>query len=90
MAKKKRAFVESRDIYAIDGKVAVDFLGRYETLNQDFHKALADIGISAGPLPTANASDKPRDRYREFYNDTTRKLVAEWYALEIAEQGYEF
>jgi hypothetical protein len=90
MAKKQRAFVESREIYAIDGEVAVDFLGRYETLEQDFRKALQDIGISAGPLPMANTSDKPRDRYREFYNDKTRRLVADWYALEIAEQGYDF
>jgi hypothetical protein len=90
MAQKKRAFVQSRDIYAVDGKVSVDFLGRYETLEKDLSKALQDIGISAGALPLANVSDKPRDRYREFYNDKTRRLVADWYAPEIAELGYEF
>jgi Sulfotransferase family len=88
---KKRAYVESRDIYAIDGQVAVDFLGRYETLAQDFAKAMAAIGIpDAGALPMANVSEKPKDRYREFYTDQTRDMIGEWYAKEIEELGYTF
>jgi hypothetical protein len=91
LANKKRALVESREIYTIDDCLAVDFLGRYENLAQGFAKATADVGLrGGGALPVTNASDKPKDRYREFYTDRTRSMVGEWYGKEIAELGYSF
>lgn len=91
MAIKRRAWVESRELYTVDNVCAVDFLGRYETLGDDFAKAMAHAGLKdIGPLPLANVSDKPKDRYRDFYDHTTKAMVADWYASEIAELGYKF
>jgi hypothetical protein len=91
MNNRKRAHVESREIYAIGDDIVVDFLGRYESINEDFRKVLADIGIrDPVVLPVANTSDKPKDRYREFYTERTRALVADWYAQEIEELSYDF
>jgi hypothetical protein len=92
MRSKRRAFVESREIYTVDGAIAVDFLGHYETLEAHFKKALSDIGLDPVlALPAANASEKPKHRpYRDAYNERTQTLVADWYAQEIAEQGYGF
>lgn len=91
MANKKRAWVESLEIYGIDGKSAVDFLGRYETLEQDFCMALADIGLPGSlQLPLTNASAKEGAGYRSFYSDATRRMVGEWYGAEIADLGYAF
>lgn len=91
LANARRAHVESREIYTIDGERAVDFLGRYETIDEDFQKAVQAIGLKEPlTLGKANASDKPKDRYREFYTDKTRDLVGSWYAREIEELGYTF
>src|SRR5258706_396035 len=63
LANKRRALVESRDIYTIDNRLAVDFLGRYETLGRDFATAMAGAGNpDAGGLPVANVSGKPKER----------------------------
>lgn len=92
MRSKRRAMVESREIYAVGDMIAVDFLGRYENLEAQFKQALRVIGLDpASALPRANASENSKHRpYCESYNERTRKLVADWYAREIAEQGYEF
>lgn len=91
MSNRKRAWVQSRELYTINDRLAVDFLGRYENLEADFAKVLADIGLPQdSSLPKANASAKPRNRYCEFYSDRMRDMVADWYAQEIAELGYTF
>ncbi len=92
MKKKKAVYVWNSDVYMIDGRVALDFVGKYENLQADFKTALEAIGLDpALPLPQANRSSKPKDRsYRAFYTPQTRQLVADWYAREIALFGYEF
>ncbi len=92
MKNKKRVYIWNSDIYMIDGKVSLDFVGRYENLASDFSHVLATIGLDDSiTLPQANSSAKPKDRsYREFYTDKTRQLVADWYAPEIAYFGYKF
>ncbi len=91
LTQTKQARYSSWDIYTIDNKVAVDFVGRYENVNGDFKAALKTIGLPSGlDLPIANASDKPKDRYREFYDSRSTALVAGWYASEIKAHGYIF
>lgn len=45
LADEKRAKVDNHALYAIDGTVAVDFLGRYEAIETDFAQALAQAGL---------------------------------------------
>ena len=90
MANKDRAYVWNYSLYTIDGETAVDFLGRYENLNEDLAHALKTIGIeNAAPLQKHNVFRNGAD-YHKFYNDKTRKLVEDWYAPEIEMFGYEF
>ena len=49
MGSRRRAFVSNYAIYSIDGALAVDFVGRYESLEEDLNKALADGGRQAPP-----------------------------------------
>jgi len=87
----KQARYSSWDIYTIDNKVAVDFVGRYENVTRDFASALTSMGLNEDlELPMANVSDKPKDRYREFYDSRSKALVAGWYANEIEAHGYTF
>jgi hypothetical protein len=90
MQNKAKALVDNYPLYAIDGKIAVDFIGRYENVMDDFAYVLRTIG---GPhldsLPKLNASPEHRD-YRTHYTEATRRLVDEWYEPEITAFGYRF
>ncbi|MCO8125280.1 sulfotransferase family protein [Stieleria sp. TO1_6] len=70
------------------GELLVDFLGRFENLNQDFDQICQRIGITAR-LPTLNVSKQARD-FRQFYDDQTVELVRQAYQDDIRYFGYEF
>ena len=71
----------------IDGKLMVDFVGRYENLAKDFHYICEVLKINAD-LPHINSSGN-RD-YRLFYNQNTKKIVAENFKEDIDLFGYTF
>jgi hypothetical protein len=70
-----------------DGKLAVDFVGRFENFEEDARHALDRIGISA-EVPRLNRS--ARGDYRDYYTSLTRDLVAKRFARDIELFGYEF
>jgi len=93
MARKKRAYVTSHEIYTIEGTVAVDFVGRYESLDGDLTTALERAGVDRHlDIPLSNVTrGRKRDlAYQSYYTSLTRELVADWYTPEIALFGYEF
>ena len=93
MQDRRRAFVTNYAIYTIDGELAVDFVGRYENLQDELAKALDLAGVGRHlKVPRTNVTpdkDQARD-YRSYYSDATRERVAEWYAPEIALLHYGF
>ena len=84
--------IELQSDYVVDlhGRVLVDFLGRYENLEEDFNEACRRIGI---PPPTLlhkrQATDRQKD-YRSYYTPKTEALVRDWYAPEIELLNYGF
>ncbi|NEQ09195.1 MAG: sulfotransferase family protein [Moorea sp. SIO4E2] len=70
-----------------DGKLIVDFVGRYETLAQDFDYICKVLSIDAS-LPHLNKTIH-RD-YRSYYNEKTKKLVGEYCQEDIDLFGYTF
>ena len=90
--KDKKAHINNFGVYSIDGNLAVDFLGRFETLEKDLRFALEHVGLStAEALPDAKTRFRPGSvPYRDHYDDDTRNIVADWYAQEIKLLGYEF
>lgn len=90
MEQKRRSFVDNWNIYTMDGEVVVDFLGRYESLEDDFTEIKERLGLPADlNLPEVNKSSKTTT-YHNYYNDYTRELVEQWYANEISECDYRF
>ena len=87
-----RARIDNYDIYSIDGDVAVDFVGRYESLADDLKLALGHVGLSLeAELPRAKTTFRRNALpYRDYYDDDTREIVARWYAREIELLDYEF
>jgi hypothetical protein len=70
-----------------DGKIIVDYVGRYETLTQDFDYVCRVLKIKAS-LPYLNSS-KHKD-YRSYYTEDTRKLVEKHFKEDIELFGYTF
>lgn len=91
-------YVESRrcpvdyPLYTRNGELAVDFVGRYENLESDFHAILDRIGLPLESLPTrANTQFRISPKsYQDYYDDRTRQLVADLYAKEIELFDYRF
>ena len=93
MASRRRAYVDNYQLYTIEGALAVEFLGRYERLEEDLNAALERAGVGQKlKIPRTNITpnkDESRD-YRSYYSPETRARVAEWYQPEIALLGYGY
>ena len=93
MRDRRRAYVDNYQLYTIDGALAVDFVGRYENLEEDLNNALRLAGVLHRiDVPRTNVTpnkDATRD-YRSYYSPETQAIVAEWYQPEIALLSYGF
>lgn len=72
-----------------DGSIPLDFIGRFERLEEDFARVCNRLGIPDSSLPHLT---RQRDRrpYSAIYDETTRRIVADRYGEEIAMFGYRF
>lgn len=69
------------------GRLAVDFVGRFERLAEDF-AYIADRVHPGAALGVTNPSR--HEGYRTYYSDVTRAIVGEFYHRDIALFGYKF
>ena len=78
-------------MYTIDDKVAVDFIGKFENLSEDFAYILDKVGLphDLSKMPTAKNSDR-KSSYRKWYGQQERKIVESLYRKELEEFGYNF
>lgn len=80
-------------IISIGDKLVLDFVGRYETLEDDFARLLNHLGYKHSvPLARAKAGFRSADErdYRRFYDDETRELVGQRQAKMVEVFGYTF
>ncbi len=70
-----------------NGQLIVDYVGRFETLNQDFAHVCEQIGRDV-ELPHVNKSN--RSHYSSYYDDESIALVGELFAKDIEHFGYTF
>ena len=67
----------------------MDFIGRFENRTQDLEYISKKIGIKIDTNVKAR-SHQNKKHYTEYYNDETRKIVAEKYAKDIQCFNYKF
>lgn len=79
-------------IYTINGEVAVDFIGRYERLNEDLEVVCNAVGLpfDRSRLPRTKVSTGSSSDYRDYYDEQTRELVRDIYIKELDYFGYEY
>lgn len=72
-----------------DGTLMMDFIGRYENLDEDFAEVCNRLGIDRIKLPR-HIQGPGGKSYQEAYSEFGRDLVARVYRTEIDLFGYEF
>jgi hypothetical protein len=77
--------------YLVDlhGKILVDFIGRFERLEDDFGEICRRIGIPQPELAHKRQATDRKD-YRSYYTPETAGLVAEHFRPDIERLGYRF
>ncbi len=76
-----------RWIHDEQGRSIVDYVGRFECIDNDMAEICDELGIT-GELPRRNVGgNKP---YRDYYDDAIRRLIERAYAEDIETFGYEF
>ena len=71
------------------GNLLVDFIGRFESLHQDWALIARKLGIQR-PLPHENKNPRRTKPYTEYYTARTRALIAERFSVDIEYFGYRF
>lgn len=83
--------IEHQTDYLIDlgGAVIVDFVGRYENLKSDFDDVCKKVGIKPIELPHKREA-KDREAYKQYYDDITAQLIADYFKRDIELFKYGF
>ncbi len=79
------AFIASQD----RSKLLVDFVGRYESLEEDYDRLCDKLNITS-PRKLAYINRTSRGPYQDYYNDSTRTMVSELNSELIQHFQYEF
>lgn len=77
------------DWLKIDGQLRVDFIGRYESLQEDFDRMCSQQKWQVR-LPKLNETKSKRETYVSQYTNWSSELISQWCADDIREFGYSF
>lgn len=74
-----------------DGEIALDFVGRYESLNADFDSVCKRIGLEGVELPHRLKGVRGTEvLYQDYYSEKARHVVDDYFGEEIELFDYAF
>lgn len=87
----RKSFAYNQIDYISDenGKILVDFIGRYENFSGDMRHVAHTLGIEEDVVPVHENRSKHR-HYSSYYSEELKAIVADRYARDIEFFGYEF
>ena len=68
----------------------MDYIGRYETLADDFTAISQHCGMKHFSLPHKRKADDRQKDYRRYYNQDSIETVAQHYQRDIELLNYQF
>ncbi len=71
------------------GNVIVDFIGKFENLQNDWEFIANKIGVSK-KLPHKNKNPIKKTPYTEFYSKKTKEIIKNKFIVDIEYFGYKF
>jgi len=77
------------DSISIDGKIAVDYVGRFEDLPNEFRRICEFAGVPSTELPHRLKSTRTR-HYSQYYTPEMRDFVLQKYREDIEHFGFSF
>ena len=81
MASRRRAYVDNHEIYMEGGALAVDFLGRYESLDADLARALRYGRASRGGSRCRSPTSRPTRQSGRIIGAITPRIPRRWCAI---------
>lgn len=70
------------------GKLIVDFIGRFENMQEDYEKLSRQLGSKTKSLMHLNKTE--REDYLDYYDDECREIVASFYQGDLERFDYQF
>lgn len=71
-----------------NNKIIVDYIGKVETINEDWEKICQLNNLEHIEMPHINKSE--RKNYRSYYDDNTKEIVAKRFQKSINKFNYSF
>jgi len=72
------------------GNVLVDFIGKFENIQNDWEHICDKTGIKERKLPHENKNPRNKKHYSEYYNEKTKDIIGKQFDVDIEYFGYEF
>ena len=88
---KSRVLENNDRFYIINDQLCVDFVIRYENLEDDFREVCSRTGLSTLDIPRLKTGIRKKERhYSEYYDSETQDIVAELHGNDIRFFNYRF
>lgn len=80
--------VQSRRLRNSQGKMVINFIGRFENLREDYLSVCKELDIPCGKLRHVNKTN--HKHYTEYYDNETISIVEKKFQEDIDNFGYSF
>jgi hypothetical protein len=81
-------FMPQIDFVTLNGQIACNFVGRFESLGADYRELCGHLGVECRALPIHKKS--VRGAYRDYYDARSRAIVHDYYRGDLEAFDYAF